>query len=673
MCGSFLSRQVEPEDLQVVNKKIIWKNIYLNIDKINTLLGEKNLPLVISVAFISEIVAEFPLNFQINDFEIIAQTTSRHFTRQDGDMMSSLISSVTAFAFAAAKVGVEEDLSSDATDFQSIINKFDLFMRLFNRSESENSGLVDYASVAKGGRLIDNLLFKASVRFNNISIRLQCPLQISSMNRACDLRLKVKYLEIANFDGESGIRISSPTSSAGSLHSTNESPPGENSNRWSNWFLSWFADFLHSSTHDESPEKIPDKAPVMTQKVIRFEGATIHWDLWDTTKKSLSTDSQRSFEEFSSEDENETDYSLNDYALGPDAESMIASACLLSLPSSENYITLNVLHNRHCSSVMNIHPTLADLNVDFDSIFSAICPSQIFWLTATVIQLSKYFEAFSILQSDESRASTDLEKNLNLELPSSFLNTPIATEPKMVTPVGTPMFRSCIEDSSLFRDPAPVETPQLPLTMSARCRFFSLTLFHGDEEASFPDPQPDHNSEEEKEGSDILEHSSCSEEKFHEALSGLYEPTFTSGILKSQNFLFTAIENNMEGIQGLISLERISGSTTEWLESIHSAFAKVTGSRVHLQLSVANFELEFQSESTQRSPEEEFPVENEAVLPSKGSFSGQIAGLLFTECLFPNGQQNSSPQLAKTSSHPKKPNQNIPFISFVIPARFDLL
>lgn len=73
--------------------------------------------------------------------------------------MSSLISSVSAFAFAAAKVGVEEDLSSDSTDFQSIINKFDLFMRLFSRSGPENSGLVDYASVAKGGRLIDNRKF----------------------------------------------------------------------------------------------------------------------------------------------------------------------------------------------------------------------------------------------------------------------------------------------------------------------------------------------------------------------------------------------------------------------------------------------------------------------------------------------------------------------------------
>ncbi|VDL27893.1 unnamed protein product [Hymenolepis diminuta] len=143
MCGSYLSRQVEPEELQ----------------KINAILAEKNIPLVISVAFISEIVAEFPLNFQINDLEIIAQTTSRHFTQQDGDMMSSLISSVSAFAFAAAKVGVEEDLSSDSTDFQSIINKFDLFMRLFSRSGSENSGLVDYASVAKGGRLIDNRKF----------------------------------------------------------------------------------------------------------------------------------------------------------------------------------------------------------------------------------------------------------------------------------------------------------------------------------------------------------------------------------------------------------------------------------------------------------------------------------------------------------------------------------
>lgn len=119
--------------------------------------------------------------------------------------------------------------------------------------------------------------------------------------------------------------------------------------------------------------------------------------------------------------------------------------------------------------------------------------------------------------------------------------------------------------------------------MSARCRFFSLTLFHGDEEASYPDPQPNSSSEEEKEDADVLEHSSSSEEKFHEAVSSPYEPVFTSGILKSQNSLFTALENNLEGIRDLISLEQTSGSTAEWLESVHSALTKFTGNRDHLQ------------------------------------------------------------------------------------------
>ncbi|VDL57957.1 unnamed protein product [Hymenolepis diminuta] len=443
------------------------------------------------------------------------------------------------------------------------------------------------------------MLFKTSVRFNNLSIRLQCPLQISAVNRACDLRLKVKYLEIGNFGGGSGIRRSSSTSSTGSLHSTNEIPAGENRNRrWSNWLLSWFTDFLQSTTHDESPEKMPDKTPVMAQKLIRFEGATLHWDLWDTTMKNVDTSLKYPFKEFFSEDERGTAYSHNDCAFGPDVESMIASACLLSLPSSENYINLHILHNRDCSSVMNIHPTLVDLYADFDYVFSALCPSQFFWLKATVIQLAKYFKAFSTFQSDESGVSRESEKNMNLELPSNFLNISKSAESGAVTldgegtgvltgllvsVSGTPMFQSCLEDSSLIRDLAQVKTRQSPLTVSARCRFFSLTLFHGDEEASYPDPQPNSSSEEEKEDADVLEHSSSSEEKFHEAVSSPYEVVLTSGILKSQNSLFSALESNLEGIRDLISFERTSGSTAEWLESFHSALAKFIGNRDHLE------------------------------------------------------------------------------------------
>lgn len=79
-------------------------------------------------------------------------------------MMSSLISNVTAFAFAAAKVGVEDDLSSDTSDSQSVVNiidKVDSFMRIFNLSQFEISDLVDRASVEKGGHLIDNCEWNA--------------------------------------------------------------------------------------------------------------------------------------------------------------------------------------------------------------------------------------------------------------------------------------------------------------------------------------------------------------------------------------------------------------------------------------------------------------------------------------------------------------------------------
>ncbi|VDL22283.1 unnamed protein product [Hymenolepis diminuta] len=67
------------------------------------------------------------------------------------------------------------------------------------------------------------------------------------------------------------------------------------------------------------------------------------------------------------------------------------------------------------------------------------------------------------------------------------------------------------------------------------------------------------------------------------------------------------------------------------------------------RFSIGNCELEFQSKSPQRSPEEEISIDNETALSSNSPFSGQIAGLLFSECLFSNGQENSTPQLTKVS------------------------
>lgn len=84
------------------------------------------------------------------------------------------------------------------------------------------------------------VLFKASVKFNNLSIRLQCPLQIDNLNRVCDLRLKLRHLSIGNIDGESDLKRSDSTSSVGSLNATSKAPQEGENRGWSSWFSSWF-------------------------------------------------------------------------------------------------------------------------------------------------------------------------------------------------------------------------------------------------------------------------------------------------------------------------------------------------------------------------------------------------------------------------------------------------
>ncbi|KAM7535501.1 hypothetical protein Aperf_G00000103607 [Anoplocephala perfoliata] len=574
------------------------------------------------------------MKFELNDLEIIAQTTSRHFKRLDGDMMSSLISSVTAFAFAAAKVGVEDDLSSDRGDSQSvlsIIDKFDSFMRIFGHSEFEISGLVDRASVEKGSNLIDNLIFNASIKFNNLSIRLQCPLELNSVNRACDLRLKFQRLEIDNIiDGSATKRASSsvsiPTSVQQEQSTEDTSQADSSENRgWSNWFTSWFSDHVNPTVEVDNSVQTADKSSVMTEKSIRLDGVTLHWDLWDTTKKEGGTVRSPSCGSVSEAESD--DNTLSEWLLGPDAESMLASACLLSLPSEENYLTLQILHTRDRFSVMSIHPTLIDFSADLDCIFAALCPSQLFWLKATVTQLTKYFEAFCALQSDGNQEDTGSNAN-TLEIPSKSLNTVSSDE-------------SC----AVSTDASTKEISPTPFSLSARFRLLSLTVFHDDEEACFPDPLPDPSSLEEECGS------SSSEDHFHEALSSIQEPIFTSGTLKCQNALFSALEANQEGVKDLISSDRTSVSSVEWLESINPVLTKFIEGRDHLQLLIGHFELEFKEESHQTPPGDGDPddAEKEMGFPSKGPFIGQIGGLLFSECLFSHGVANPTSEITKNN------------------------
>ena len=84
---------------------------------------------------------------------------------------------------------------------------------------------------------------------------------------------------------------------------------------------------------------------------------------------------------------------------------LIASACLLTLLDSKNYLAVQLLHdsglfsNLISGSPQNVRPALVDINFEVGPIVTCLCPSQLFWLSAMVTQVTKLFEAYQIVKN----------------------------------------------------------------------------------------------------------------------------------------------------------------------------------------------------------------------------------------------------------------------------------
>lgn len=107
----------------------------------------------------------------------------------------------------------------------------------------------------------------------------------------------------------------------------------------------------------------------------------------------------------------------DEFFSGPEPESMVASACLLSLLGPDNYLTIHILQDSYILSRIisrpsqTSRPALIDLNVDLGPLVVCLCPSQMFWLGVMITQLTKLFEAYNTVQKAEEQVEDDYGPN----------------------------------------------------------------------------------------------------------------------------------------------------------------------------------------------------------------------------------------------------------------------
>eukprot|EP00108_Taenia_solium_P005632 TsM_000502000 transcript=TsM_000502000 gene=TsM_000502000 len=544
-------------------------------------------------------------------------------------------SSVTALAFAAASVAEEEAVVepsiADSQSVEKIVEKVDSLIRSFGKLDSVSPSLVDDVVIERAAHLID---IRATVTFRDLRLRLQCPLTLDGAHRACDLRLQFKILEITNAEGTD---IKSAQSSSLSTTTTVTSPHHG-----------------HHPTFLQPPANRGDEgsteSPPFARKLFRFEGVTLHWDLWDTRSGQNFSPSSTKSASISSPSTSSHDISLKDeFFSGPEPESMVASACLLSLLGPDNYLTIHILQD---SSILSriisrpsqtSRPALVDLNVDLGPLVVCLCPSQIFWLGVMITQLTKLFEAYNTVQKAEEQVEDDYDLNNsdNGDLRAgALIDLEISSEDACVTSesVDGNMFRSCLGASSFpLLDGAPsfIESP--PLAVCARCRLFTLTLFYTDEEASFSNSTALHS---------VSIDSSGPEESFHEAFSSPLESEPAQGALKIQNDFFVAVAGGDESVCDVLAGKR-SVPAAEWMENVNSKLAQLTQGRNRLLLSMGHCGLEISPESNQRINKDKDAGSGKIFSP-RGLLTGRVEGFLLSECLF-SQNESTSPKIVNVS------------------------
>ena len=89
----------------------------------------------------------------------------------------------------------------------------------------------------------------------------------------------------------------------------------------------------------------------------------------------------------------------------PLPNTVIASACLLSFPFSNSYVAVQLLHDSSLFSYLVSGspqfalPTVVDLNFELGPAVACLSPSEVFWLSAMITQITKLFEAYSVVKN----------------------------------------------------------------------------------------------------------------------------------------------------------------------------------------------------------------------------------------------------------------------------------
>ncbi|CDS43273.1 autophagy protein 2 B [Echinococcus multilocularis] len=648
--------------------------------KLNVTLAEQNVPLTLCVAYVGQISIQLQGKFEFVDLELVVQTTPHNFSRHSDGMGDSLLSSVTALAFAAASVADDgttvEPSTAESQYVEKIVEKVDSFVRNFGKPESVASSLVDDVVIDRAARLIDILFLGATVTFRDLRLRLQCPLTLNGAHRACDLRLQFSILEINNaeatviesmqsatttvtlphhgYDREHAETLPKATTTAAAEHAETRG------NLWS-WFWSktWIFGLnpMPSQPLANRGAEGSTGLPPAARKLFHFEGVTLHWDLWDTSNgqnfASSSSSTKSTSVSPSQSNSIQDSISLKDaFFSGPEPESMVASACLLSLPGPDNYLTIHVLQDstilpRIISRPSQIsRPTLVDLNVDLGPLVACLCPSQIFWLGAMVTQLTKLFEAYNTVQKARKQVEEDYGlNNLGNGDPTTgpFTDLDISLDDASVTSqsVDGIMFRSCLGASNFplpdgGNDEAPFSTDSLPLSICARCRLLTLTLFYTDEAASFSHSFAPRS---------ISVDSSGPEESFYEAFSSPLDPEPAQGALRIQNDFFTAVAGADRSVCDALNGKHLA-PVAYWLEHVNLKLARSIQGRNHLRLSMGHCELEINPELNRRIKKDKDAEK----------------GLLLSECLFSQDELTSSLQIVDIVSFSEPDNLLLPAI-----------
>ncbi|KAL7061041.1 hypothetical protein AAHC03_09981 [Spirometra sp. Aus1] len=437
---------------------------------------------------------------------------------------------MTALAVAAANAANgEDDLEGERSrdpssveldscidpQVEKFVEKLGSFAQKLEQSTNETTtSLIDQTAIERAARFIDSLITGATIIFRDLQLRLQCPLTLAGVHRACDLQLRIHLLEFTNASPSNEPDSASTAPSSARAHQSRTEHPktgdvsGEQGNSARLWSWLWNRRWTSSEERCRDPpsgssglsnsDHTCSAIPTILTKNIRMDDVTVHWDLWDTsvaTDQQTTCSSAASLSRSQSSRGSSRDRCLSQppapsspkgFFIGPTAESMIASACLLTLPMEQNFVSVcmrdpafvskmlspTTIDNSAsvpgtiASAVPSDHPsnlsfgssgcggpTLLDLSIDLGPLIVCACPSEFFWLHLMLTQLTSLWEAFAAGRWAQEDDSTSQSKNQ--------VAAPVSAAVTMTTTTASPRHRRCTSSENLLRSlvGAPNEAP----------------------------------------------------------------------------------------------------------------------------------------------------------------------------------------------------------------------